>query len=41
MNMHFTVKNLIDLKEKVNTKIHELNILNYSPNIIAISKHLN
>ena len=38
MNMHFTVKNLIDLKEKVNTKIHELNILNYSPNIIAISK---
>ena len=36
--MHFSIKNLIDLKEKVNKKISELNFKNYSPKIIAVSK---
>lgn len=36
--MHFSVKNLIDLKEEVNKKINDLNISNYVPNIIAVSK---
>ena len=36
--MHFSVKNLIDLKEKVNKKISELDFKNYCPKIIAVSK---
>ncbi len=36
--MHFTVKNLIDLEEKVNKKIDELRFKDYMPNIIAVSK---
>lgn len=36
--MHFSVKNLIDLRENVNKKLKELNINNYTPNIVAVSK---
>ena len=36
--MHFSIKNLNDLKEKVNKKVDELRFHNYSPNIIAVSK---
>ena len=36
--MHQTVKNIIELNEKVKQKIKELNFLNYAPKIIAISK---
>ena len=36
--MHFSVKNLIDISEKVNKKLDELGISNLEPNIIAVSK---
>mgnify|MGYP001356042758 CR=1 FL=1 len=36
--MHQSVKNIIDLNKKVKQKINELNIFNYTPNIIAVSK---
>ena len=36
--MHQSVKNIIDLNNKVNQKIQELNYTNYNPKIIAVSK---
>jgi len=36
--MHYSVKNLSDLQLEISKKISELNIKNYSPNIIAVSK---
>ena len=36
--MHQNVKNIIDLNNKVKQKIKELNFLNYTPEIIAVSK---
>tara|TARA_Y100000590_G_C15645124_1_gene986546 strand:+ start:938 stop:1600 length:663 start_codon:yes stop_codon:yes gene_type:complete len=36
--MHEIVKNIIDLNGKVKQKIKELNYINYSPKIIAVSK---
>tara|TARA_B100000029_G_scaffold511246_1_gene604768 strand:+ start:786 stop:1448 length:663 start_codon:yes stop_codon:yes gene_type:complete len=36
--MHEIVKNIIDLNGKVKKKIKELNYINYSPKIIAVSK---
>ena len=36
--MHYLVKNLSDLQLEISKKISELNIKNYSPNIIAVSK---
>ncbi len=36
--MHVTVKNLIDLNEKVNKKVGQLGFDNYHPEIIAVSK---
>ena len=36
--MHQSVKNIIDLNNKVKQKIKELNFLNYTPQIIAVSK---
>ena len=36
--MHKSVKNIIDLYENVNKKIKDLNYINYTPQIIAVSK---
>ena len=36
--MHQSVKNIIDLNNKVKQKIQELNYTNYNPKIIAVSK---
>ena len=36
--MHSTVKNLIEINEKIKKKMSELNIKDYNPNIIAVSK---
>ncbi len=36
--MHYSVKNLIDLKKEIEKKIIDLNIDNYKPTIIAVSK---
>lgn len=36
--MHQSIKNIIDLNNKVKQKIKELNFLNYTPEIIAVSK---
>jgi len=36
--MHQSIKNIIDLNNKVKQKIKELNFLNYTPQIIAVSK---
>ena len=36
--MHKSVKNIIDLNDKVKQKIQELNYSNYYPQIIAVSK---
>tara|TARA_B100000579_G_C22843502_1_gene862984 strand:+ start:2036 stop:2698 length:663 start_codon:yes stop_codon:yes gene_type:complete len=36
--MHQSVKNILELNEKVKQKIHELNYSNYIPNIVAVSK---
>jgi|TARA_Y100001970_G_scaffold85065_1_gene107283 pyridoxal phosphate enzyme (YggS family) len=36
--MHKTVQNLIDIQNKIHLKLKELNFINYSPNIIAVSK---
>ena len=35
--MHYTVKNLLDIKDKIKTYLNELNIIN-NPKIIAVSK---
>ncbi len=36
--MHHTQSNLIEIKEKIKTKIHELSLSEYNPKIIAVSK---
>ena len=36
--MHLTVKNFIELKEKIKGKISELKFEHYNPSIIAVSK---
>tara|TARA_B100001989_G_scaffold141465_1_gene100523 strand:+ start:1473 stop:2138 length:666 start_codon:yes stop_codon:yes gene_type:complete len=36
--MHYTQKNLIDIKEKIKNKINNLNLLKYEPKVIAVSK---
>ena len=36
--MHLTIKNILEINEKVKQKIKELNYSNYMPNIIAVSK---
>ena len=36
--MHHTQSNLIEIKEKIKTKIHELSLPEYNPKIIAVSK---
>ena len=36
--MHHTQKNLIEIKEKIKTKIDNLNLSDYDPKVIAVSK---
>ena len=36
--MHHTQKNLIEIKEKIKNKINILNLSNYDPKVIAVSK---
>ena len=36
--MHHTQKNLIEIKEKIKDKIDNLNLSEYDPKIIAVSK---
>ena len=36
--MHHTQSNLIEIKEKIKTKIRELSLFEYNPKIIAVSK---
>ena len=36
--MHYTQKNLIEIKEKIKNKINNLNLLKYEPKVIAVSK---
>ena len=36
--MHHTQKNLIEIKEKIKDKIDNLNLSEYNPKIIAVSK---
>ena len=36
--MHHTQKNLIEIKEKIKDKINNLNLSEYNPKIIAVSK---
>ena len=36
--MHHTEKNLIEIKEKIKNKINKLNLSNYNPKVIAVSK---
>ena len=36
--MHHTQSNLIEIKEKIKAKIHELSLSEYDPKIIAVSK---
>mgnify|MGYP001466971358 FL=1 len=36
--MHYTQKNLIEIKEKIKNKIDNLNLSQYEPKIIAVSK---
>ena len=36
--MHYTQKNLIEIKEKIKTKINSLNLSGYEPKVIAVSK---
>ena len=36
--MHYTQKNLIEIKEKIKNKIDNLNLSEYEPKIIAVSK---
>jgi len=36
--MHHTQKNLIEIEEKIKNKINNLNLTNYNPKVIAVSK---
>ena len=36
--MHKVVNNLLSIQSEINSKIKQLNIKNYNPNIIAVTK---